>query len=211
MNREILFKAKRKDNGKRVEGYYVYCRKRHYILPVLNKAIGFDEREDEWVEVIPDTLCQFTGLTDKNGQKIWENDILELQDEDGYFTCEWEEDTARFVMNGDEIIVDFDNYWGYQVEVIGNVFDNAELLEVNQVKRFKCKKSFCVDNYDGDGFLIENSSTVIEEGKVYELDKSGRMMIGGKDHVHLDSVDDGSCLEITKGTLKECFELLEVE
>ena len=79
------------------------------------------------------------------------------------------------------------------------------------MKRFKCKKSFCVDNYYGDGFLIENSSTVIEEGKVYELDKSGRMMIGGKDHVHLDSVDDGSWLEITKGTLKECFELLEVE
>ena len=85
----------------------------------------------EMYEIDPDTICQYTGLTDKNGQKIWENDILELQDEDGYFTCEWEEDTARFVMNGDEIIVDFDNYWGYQVEVIGNVFDNAELLEVN--------------------------------------------------------------------------------
>ena len=130
MNREILFKAKRKDNDKWVEGYYVYCRKRHYILPVLNKAIGFDEREDEWIEIDLNTLCQYTGLKDKNGEKIWENDILELLDEDGYFMCEWEEDTARFVMNGDEIIVDFDNYWGYQVEVISNIFDNEELLEV---------------------------------------------------------------------------------
>ena len=43
--REILFKAKRKDNGEWIEGYYVYCRKRHYILQVLNKAIGFDERD----------------------------------------------------------------------------------------------------------------------------------------------------------------------
>ncbi len=77
--------------------------------------------------------------------------------------------------------------------------------------KYKCKKSFCVDRYDEDGFLIENSSIVIDEGKVYELDESGYMMIGGSDHIHLDSVDDGSWLEITKGTLKECFELLEVE
>lgn len=130
MNREILFKAKRIDNGEWVEGYYVYCRKRHYILQVLNKAIGFDEREYEWVEVDPDTICQYTGLTDKNGKKIWENDIVELPDEEGYFTCEWEEDAARFVMNVDGLTVDFDNYWSYQTEVAGNIFDNPELLEV---------------------------------------------------------------------------------
>lgn len=37
------------------------------------------------------------------------------------------------------------------------------------MKSYKCKKAFCVDNYDADGFLIENNSTVIEEGKIYEL------------------------------------------
>lgn len=79
------------------------------------------------------------------------------------------------------------------------------------MKRYKCIKSFCVDNYDEDGFLIENNSTVIEEGKKYELDESGRMMIGGKNHIHLDAVDDGSWLEITKECLEEYFELLEVE
>lgn len=77
--------------------------------------------------------------------------------------------------------------------------------------KYKCKKNFCVDKYDDDGFCIENETIVIEEGKVYEVDKSGCMMIGGKDHVHLDDVDDGSWLEITKDTLEECFELLEVE
>lgn len=122
MNREILFKAKRKDNDKWVEGDLLHTRHADVVL--------ISDFKDQLFRCDGNTLCQFTGLTDKNGEKIWENDILELLDEDGYFACEWEEDTARFVMNGDEIIVDFDNYWGYQVEVIGNIFDNEELLEV---------------------------------------------------------------------------------
>ncbi|WP_144362388.1 hypothetical protein V6B71_09100 [Mediterraneibacter gnavus] len=79
------------------------------------------------------------------------------------------------------------------------------------MKKYKCKKSFCVDKYDYDGFCIENEAIVIEEGKIYELEESGYMMIGGSDHVHLDAIDDDSWLEITKETLEECFELLEVE
>lgn len=131
--REILFKAKRKDNDKWVEGYYLNVAKiNHFICTGKIKLDGALKGiiAPEMYAIDATTLCQFTGLTDKNGEKIWENDILELLDEDGYFVCEWEEDTARFVMNGDEIIVDFDNYWGYQVEVIGNIFDNEELLEV---------------------------------------------------------------------------------
>lgn len=130
MNREILFKAKRKDNGEWVEGQYVYITNpltedgkpiRHLIC---NGTSIFNDLID------PVTLCQYTGLTDKNGKKIWENDIVELPDEEGYFTCEWEEDAARFVMNGDGLTVNFDNYWSYQTEVAGNIFDNPELLEV---------------------------------------------------------------------------------
>lgn len=84
----------------------------------------------ECYEINIETLCQCTGLTDKNGKKIWENDIIELPGEDGYFVCEWQEDTARFVLNGEGLTVDFDNYWSYEVEVIGNIFDNPDLLEV---------------------------------------------------------------------------------
>ena len=130
MNREILFKAKRIDNGEWVEGQYVYITNpltedgkpiKHLIC---NGTNIFNDLID------PDTLCQYTGLTDKNDKKIWENDIVELPDEEGYFTCKWEEDAARFVMNGDGLTVDFDNYWSYQTEVAGNIFDNPELLEV---------------------------------------------------------------------------------
>lgn len=78
------------------------------------------------------------------------------------------------------------------------------------MKKYKCKKSFYVDKYDNDGFLI-NDGMVIEEGKIYELNESEYMIIGGKDHVHLDAVDDGSWLEITKEHLVEYSEFMEVE
>lgn len=77
------------------------------------------------------------------------------------------------------------------------------------MKSYKCKKAFCVDNYDADGFLIENNSTVIEEGNIYELDESGHTMIGGE--IHLDAIDNGSWLEITKEHLKEYFAEVEVQ
>ena len=142
MSREILFKAKRIDNGEWGEGYYVYCRKRHYILPVLNKAIGFDEREDEWVEVDPDTLCQYTGLTDKNGKKIWENDIvncwtcIDIGDfanyrvEIGYVEMNYGSFGLHRIQD-DTYYRPFKDYFeGYNLHIIGNIFDNPELLEV---------------------------------------------------------------------------------
>ena len=130
--REILFKGKKKDNGEWIEGYLLDGgmpgEKRIFIGKLV---IGkWTIMADEFDEVDPDTICEYTGLTDKNGKKIWENDIVELPDEEGYFTCEWEEDAARFVMNGDGLTVNFDNYWSYQTEVAGNIFDNPELLEV---------------------------------------------------------------------------------
>ena len=62
------------------------------------------------------------------------------------------------------------------------------------MKRYKCKKSFCVDKYDDDGFLIENSSVVIDKGKIYEF--SDHTIIGGE--IQRGSSDYGSWLEITK-------------
>lgn len=132
--RERLFKAKRKDNSEWVTGYYVAKYDIdgtliHYIF--LNKGINVWE----FVEIIPETLCQYTCLTDKNGEKIWENDVCKINEssideEDGNFQVEWDNDSARFVLNGFGLTVDFDNVYGYECEVIGNIFDNKELLEV---------------------------------------------------------------------------------
>lgn len=142
--REILFKAKRKDNGEWVEGYYVPHIVEGKIVHhfILTGESDLVETEDDelilkfyWEEIDPDTLCQYTGLTDKNGQKIWENDILRR---DGYWDIRIEFENGTFmVRNADKVqyinhvtctpISTF-NIKGY--EVIGNIFDNAELLEV---------------------------------------------------------------------------------
>ena len=129
--REIIFKAKRKDNGEWVEGYYLNIAKiNHFICTGKIKLDGAVKGiiAPEMHAIDPDTLCQHTGLTE-NGKKIWENDIVEIASEDGYFLCEWDDDTARYNLNGDGLTVDFDNYWSYEVEIVGNIFDNADLLE----------------------------------------------------------------------------------
>lgn len=133
MNRQILFKAKRKDNGEWVEGYYrsIPCMGmlEHYIMPRNPK-----NRMEQYA-IAPDTLCQYTGLTDKNGKRIWENDICIIEDgtldeEDGCFICKWDDYAARYILDGNGLIADFDNVDTRYVEVIGNIFDNTDLLEV---------------------------------------------------------------------------------
>lgn len=132
--REILFKAKRINNGEWVEGYY---QRRYYFLGNEEHLIFHADSYKVWeyAEIDPETLCQFTGLCDKNGNRIWENDILmahldEFYPEDTtYEIVEW--GVAGLVGNETgsvdrEYLGEFDLE---HYEVVGNIFDNKELLQ----------------------------------------------------------------------------------
>lgn len=124
--RDILFRGKRLDNGEWVYGSLLQV---EYDDGSVVTAI-FDRKDSGGdAEVHPSTVGQYTGLMDKNGERIFEGDALTVDGEDGFFALEFQEDTARFVMYGDSIVVDFDNFWSYEVEVMGNIHDNPELLE----------------------------------------------------------------------------------
>lgn len=138
--REILFKAKRKDNGEWVEGYYVKTTLGNEITPSDVIFVPFKVSRNEewgWVKVIPETICQYTGLRDKNGKRIWENDICDRKEKYPeivtYNKGDWQLDYSYVF--GKEIHSDACNLGFYVcerncVEVIGNIFDNKELLEV---------------------------------------------------------------------------------
>lgn len=76
------------------------------------------------------------------------------------------------------------------------------------MRKFRCKREFLVDNYDADGFLIENKQTVIKAGTVYELDESGSSIIGGE--VRLDNITNGSRLEMRREQLMTLFEEVDI-
>lgn len=131
--REILFKAKRIDNDEWVEGCLVIDHSRlnlfEYRMQPVESGVLYAP------PINPETLCQFTGLCDKNGKKIWENDILmahldESYPEDAtYETVEWNINGWGTRENGSmdrEYLGEFDLE---HYEVVGNIFDNKELLQ----------------------------------------------------------------------------------
>ena len=124
--REILFKAKT-ISGNWVNGLLANKDDKWYISNKAGMPFAYDVR--------PETICQFTGLCDKNGNKIWENDILmahldESYPEDvTYETVEW--GVAGWVTHeaGSTDREYLDEFDLEHFEVVGNIFDNKELLQ----------------------------------------------------------------------------------
>ena len=148
--REILFKAKRIDNGEWVEGSLVYDNEteRHYIVTERDLYWGMccrGEFDGNFTAIKNKTICQYTGLTDKNGNKIWENDVCRYVNSD---ECGTQEEIfvvkygrhAEFCKINMGFYIDWiktDYYrcdlvfWteNRNIQVIGNIFDNPELIK----------------------------------------------------------------------------------
>lgn len=134
--REILFRGKRTIDGEWCEGNLFVDEKgdKHEIL------LGYTNYRIAW-EVIPETIGQYTGLTDKNGKKIFEGDIIKYKNTYGIKfngvaltvigKVVYNEKNASFAISGkDEIGAKHYDYFPIKnIEIIGNIHDNPELLK----------------------------------------------------------------------------------
>lgn len=132
MENRYLFRGKRKDNGKWVQGYLYGIWERRYILWGMTNDIP------NMVEADPSTVCRCTGRKDKNGKLIYENDIVAYWDtystENGQSEADcigkvvWDDETISFQVTNRLSAESWEVL--DECSVLGNVFDNPELLEV---------------------------------------------------------------------------------
>lgn len=134
-----LFKAKRADNGEWVQGYLYGIWEKRYIL------WGMTNDVPNMIEVDPTTICQCTGMKDKNGKLIWENDIVKDLFSDAcaqikygsyqsYFDSTKTEHVGFYVDWSGKCTKRYRKDLGYWInmvnaEVIGNIFDDPELIK----------------------------------------------------------------------------------
>ena len=122
---EILFRGKRKDNGNWAEGYYLCL---HQDTDT-DLHIIVDEH-GEYNPARPETVGEFTGLTDKNGKKIFERDIIENGHTKEKFVVIYDELYAAFAIRTAKYVrYGLSKLHGAQPKVIGNIHDNIDLLE----------------------------------------------------------------------------------
>ncbi len=122
--REILFRGKRLDNGEWVEGFLIcplFDKSRAYI----GTLFSIDDHDTDVAEVDPKTVGQFTGLTDRNGARIFEGDFVSAHGYQGYIAM----DTDYWEIHWNHSFERSLYIWTNTIEVIGNIYDNPEFLE----------------------------------------------------------------------------------
>lgn len=122
--REILFRGKPLEN---LHGKFIYG-----SLGVIDTDLCaiyhcFEFEDDEMQLVDPETVGQYTGLTDKNGKKIFEGDIVKYKNSS---PCQIAYIDSQFVMMWKNFYRNFERVYDDEIEVIGNIYDYPELLEV---------------------------------------------------------------------------------
>ena len=119
MNDRYLYRAKRTDNGE-------------WITWNILTGIPHD------AGILGDTVCACTGLKDKNGKLIWENDIIvgnlddEYPNDETYEKVIWHKSGFYTIEQGRDDVIELDDFTEQNFEVAGNIFDNPELLEVGE-------------------------------------------------------------------------------
>lgn len=130
MEDRFLCRGKRSDTGEWVEGFPFLVNDVSYILPHHNtgQPIHIDNLLSTSVEVSKSTICQCTGLKDKNGNLIWENDVVKINNSKVNTLITFRDFEIICTIPNEKYYkhrLEYDN----EYEVIGNIFDNPELLE----------------------------------------------------------------------------------